>query len=101
MDNKENSITFAEQNKKDKVMANKNRPKYVQEIVDDINNIFYDKREKDPHCDLAMWLNHYLLSKNMYRGYNFYVDKVDANGNIHKCLAGTSDIEKYEYIQIW
>lgn len=82
-------------------MANKNRPKYVQEIVDNINNIFYGRREKDPLCCLAMWLRQYLLDKKMYRGYNFYIDKMDKNGNIHKCLAGSCDIEKYEYIQIW
>lgn len=42
---------------------NKKRPQYVQEIVDDINEIFYHKKEKNAHCDLAIWLDHYLLKK--------------------------------------
>lgn len=79
----------------------KNRPKYIQEIIDDINTILYNSKEKDPHCDLATWLTSYLLHKDLYRGYNFYIDKVDNNGKTHKCLAGTSDMDKYEYIQIW
>lgn len=46
---------------------NKKRPQYVQEIVDEINEIFYHKKEKNTNCDLAIWLDHYLLNKGMYR----------------------------------
>lgn len=80
---------------------NKKRPQYVQEIVDDINEIFYHKKEKNAHCDLAIWLDHYLLNKGMYRGYNFYIDKTHTDGTTYKVLAGSSDPNEYEYIQFY
>ena len=80
---------------------NKKRPQYVQEIVDDINEIFYHKKEKNAYCDLAIWLDHYLLKKGMYRGYNFYIDKTLTDGKTYKMLAGSSDPNKYEYIQFY
>lgn len=80
---------------------NKKRPQYVQEIVDDINEIFYRTKEKNAHCDLAIWLDHYLLKKGMYRGYNFYIDKTHTDGTTYKVLAGSSDPNEYEYIQFY
>ena len=80
---------------------NKKRPQYVQEIVDDINEIFYHKKEKNAHCDLAIWLDHYLLKKEMYRGYNFFIDKTQTDGKTYKVLAGSSDPNEYEYIQFY
>ena len=78
---------------------NKKRPKYVQEIVDEINEIFYRGKEKDALCDLSCWLSHYLIKKGMYRGYNFYMDKTHTDGKIYKTLAGSADPNVYEYIQ--
>ena len=80
---------------------NKKRPQYVQEIVDEINEFFYHKKEKNAHCDLAIWLDHYLLKKGMYRGYNFYIDKTLTDGKTYKMLAGSSDPNEYEYIQFY
>ena len=80
---------------------NKKRPQYVQEIVDDINEIFYHKKEKNAHCDLAIWLDHYLLKKGMYRGYNLFIDKTHTDGKTDKVLAGSADPNVYEYIQIY
>lgn len=80
---------------------NKKRPQYVQEIVDEINEIFYRKKEKNALCDLACWLDHYLLKKGMYRGYNFYIDKTHIDGTTYKTLAGSSDPNEYEYIQFY
>ena len=80
---------------------NKKRPQYVQEIVDEINEIFYRKKEKNVLCDLAIWLDHYLLNKGMYRGYNFYIDKTHTDGTTYKVLAGSSDPNVYEYIQFY
>ena len=80
---------------------NKKRPQYVQEIVDDINEIFYRKKEKNAHCDLAIWLDHYLLKKGMYRGYNFFIDKTLTDGKTYKMLAGSDDPNEYEYIQFY
>ena len=80
---------------------NKKRPQYVQEIVDEINEIFYHKKEKNTNCDLAIWLDHYLLNKGMYRGYNFYIDKTHTDGTTYKVLAGSSDPNVYEYIQFY
>ena len=80
---------------------NKKRPQYVQEIVDEINEIFYRKKEKNSLCDLAIWLDHYLLKKDMYRGYNFYIDKTHTDGTTDKVLAGSSDPNEYEYIQFY
>lgn len=80
---------------------NKKRLQYVQEIVDDINEIFYHKKEKNAHCDLAIWLDHYLLKKGMYRGYNFYIDKTLTDGKTYKMLACSDDPNVYEYIQFY
>ena len=80
---------------------NKKRPQYVQEIVDEINEIFYRKKEKNALCDLAIWLDHYLLKKGMYHGYNFFIDKTHTDGKTYKVLAGSSDPNVYEYIQFY
>ena len=80
---------------------NKKRPQYVQEIVDEINEIFYRKKEKNALCDLAIWLGSYLLKKGMYRGYNFYIDKTHTDGTTYKVPAGSSDPDVYEYIQFY
>ena len=79
----------------------KKRPQYVQEIVDEINEIFYRKKEKNALCDLAIWLDHYLLKKGMYCGYNFFIDETHTDGKTYKVLAGSSDPNVYEYIQFY
>ena len=79
------------------------RPKYVQSMVDEANQRFRQQKMKDKDRNELFWFMLDFLSKrNMYRGYNFYIDRFDENKGIHvPVLAGTSDPSKYDYIQIW
>ena len=76
--------------------GNKKRPKYIQDIVNDINAQLRANYIKDENNDLFIWLCDYLLKRNMYEGYNFhkYGDKI-VNGKPIVCLAGTADKNKY------
>lgn len=79
------------------------RPKYVQSIVDEANQRFRQQKMKDNDTNELFWfILDFLLKRNMYRGYNFYIDRFDENKGIHvPALAGTADPSKYDYIQIW
>ena len=46
--------------------GNKKRPKYIQDIVNDINAQLRAKYVKDENNDLFVWLCDYLLKRNMY-----------------------------------
>lgn len=82
--------------------GNKKRPKYIQDIVNDINAQLRAKYVKDENNDLFVWLCDYLLKRNMYEGYNFhkYGDKI-VNGKRIVCLAGTADKNKFDFLQLW
>lgn len=79
-------------------MTTKQRPKYVNEVIDGVNRELRNRKVKNfCESELCMWLDNYLLSKKMYRGYNFYREKEDG----HLVLAGTSNPEKYDCIQFY
>ena len=82
--------------------GNKKRPKYIQDIVNDINAQLRANYVKDENNDLFVWLCDYLLKRNMYEGYNFhkYGDKI-VNGEPIVCLAGTADKNKFDFLQVW
>ena len=82
--------------------GNKKRPKYIQDIVNDINAQLRANYIKDENSDLFIWLCDYLLKRNMYEGYNFhkYGDKI-VNGKPIVCLAGTADKNKFDFLQVW
>ena len=82
--------------------GNKKRPKYIQDIVNDINAQLRANYIKDENNDLFIWLCDYLLKRNMYEGYNFhkYGDKI-VNGKPIVCLAGTEDKNKFDFLQVW
>lgn len=82
--------------------GNKKRPKYIQDIVNDINAQLRANYIKDENNDLFVWLCDYLLKRNMYEGYNFhkYGDKI-VNGKPIVYLAGTADKNKFDFLQVW
>ena len=82
--------------------GNKKRPKYIQDIVNDINAQLRANYVKDENNDLFVWLCDYLLKRKMYEGYNFrkYGDKI-VNGKPIVCLAGTADKNKFDFLQVW
>lgn len=82
--------------------GNKKRPKYIQDIVNDINAQLRANYIKDVNNDLFVWLCDYLLKRNMYEGYNShkYGDKI-VNGKPIVCLAGTADKNKFDFLQVW
>lgn len=82
--------------------GNKNRPKYIQDIVNDINAQLRANYVKDENNDLFVWLCDYLIKRKMYEGYNShkYGDKI-VNGKPIVCLAGTADKNKFDFLQIW
>ena len=79
------------------------RPKYVQSMVDEANQRFRQQKMKDKdRSDLFWFILDFLSKRNMYRGYNFYIDRFDEKKGINvPALAGTADPSKYDYIQIW
>lgn len=79
---------------------NKERPKYVTELVVKVNRTLRCGKVKDESNDLFMFMVQYLLDKKMYKGFNFYKDKTFECGTL-PILAGTADKDKYDYLQLY
>ena len=79
-------------------MANKKRPKYVQEVIDQVNLALKIREEKNPHCSLMLFIIDYLIAKDMYKGYNFY-NEIERNGVKYNVLAGSAT--DFEFIQVY
>lgn len=98
-------------------MKYKNRPKYVTEMLDECNRYLRNNKVKDvtyskrQHRDnLFLFMCDYLLSRNLYRGYNFYKEvytyKNSEGQEVYLdeprlALAGSTDPSKYDCVQIW
>lgn len=78
----------------------KKRPKYVDDLVKEVNHTLRCGKVKDERNDLFVFMLHYLLRKKMYKGYNFYVDKKFEYGTL-PILAGSADYDKYDYLQLY
>ena len=81
------------------------RSKQLQKLVDDVNDYLrknHIKSQSDP-CFLVV--SDSLLKQHLYQGYNFYVDFEVTYWDGYKTkiprLAGTSDPEKFDYLQLY
>lgn len=85
-------------------MACKNRPKYIENQLKEINDILrerrlkYDQKYED---NLFNWFTQHLLEHNWYRGFNMYYDVINDDGTVIRYLAGPDYESKDYYIQIW
>lgn len=81
----------------------KDRPQYVEDLLNKVNEYLRNNKVKDEYNDnLFTFMCNYLLQRNMYRGYNFYVDKYNTyTKTIVPMLAGSAKKEEYDYLQIW
>ena len=85
-------------------MAYKNRPKYIENQLKEINDILRDRRlkyDQKYEDNLFNWFTQHLLDHNWYRGFNMHYDIIKEDGTIIRALAGP-DYESLDYyIQIW
>ena len=82
----------------------KKRPKYIVDLVNDVNASLRRNKQKDIYSELAWWLVDYLTKNGWYKGHNFYIDStLEINGEMvtRPALAGSADPDKYEYVQIY
>lgn len=89
-------------------MTQKNRPKYIENQLQEINDILrnervkYEDRYNNP---LFIWFTQHLLSHGWYRGFNMHYDQEvtysDGNPKVIRALAGPEYESKDYYIQIW
>ena len=86
-------------------MANKKRPKYIKDIIEDVNFYLRMNKVKDENDTLFMWLCNYLSDKDMYQGFNYhkYGDKVanEVTGERIVILAGSYEKDKFDFLQVW
>ena len=84
-------------------ISKKSRPKYVTEILDDVNNRLRLLKVKDERNDLFRFMCNYLSKKGLYRGYYYYCTEKDINGKDVAVIAGLAKFKKgeWEYLQIW
>lgn len=75
----------------------KKRPNYVNDLVARTNEHLRHFKVKEQDNDLFAFIVDYLLDKDMYEGFNFF--KYDKNHTI--VHAGTYDIEKFDFLQIY
>lgn len=85
-------------------MAYKNRPKYIENQLKEINDILrerrlkYDQKYED---NLFNWFTQHLLEHKWYRGFNMHYDVTKEDGTVIRALAGPDYENKDYYIQIW
>lgn len=71
----------------------KKRPNYVEEVLIFVNTMLMQKKVKSASDPLCIFIERYLFSKNMYRGYSMF----NLNEQGHPVLAGSA--ENYDFIQ--
>ena len=76
------------------------RTKQLQTMVDITNKYLKNNGIKDEGNDAFILIQHILLQTKTYHGYNMYKDKLIGN-EIVSVLAGTSDPEKFDYLQLY
>jgi hypothetical protein len=85
-------------------MSRKKRPQYVVELVNKTNEYLRGFKVTDRGDTLFAFMCDYLLKRNMYEGYNFYVDVYNTylNKNV-PMIADKKDVDNntYEYLQIF
>ena len=81
-------------------MARRKRPKYIEELIHDVNTAWQATGEKNQWCDMMMVVSRYLIHHNCYRGFNFF-KKETCNGKEYIVLAGTADKDEYDFIQLY
>ena len=79
-------------------MRDKKRPKHITELITAVNAYFRTENIKDETNELFNFLQHYLISKDMYKGYNFYNRMTTDTGEEYTCLAGSCT--NYDFLQI-
>ena len=80
----------------------KNRPNYVTELVNKTNDYLRFRKVTDTSDTLFVFMNDYLLKKNMYYGYNFFKDVY--NTYLQKNVsteAGSYKEGEFDYLQIY
>ncbi len=82
----------------------KKRPQYVVELVNKTNEYLRCRKVTDRGDTLFVFMCDYLLKRNMYEGYNFYVDVYNTylKKNV-PMIADKKDVDNntYEYLQIY
>lgn len=79
----------------------KNRPKYIQYMVNRANEYFkFNNVNDEKKSDLYCFMCRLLLDKKCYEGFNYYFTKV-IDGKECQVLCGTDDMDKCEYIQLY
>ena len=77
------------------------RTKQLQTVVDRTNEYLKNNHIKDEGDSAFMVVQWALLDTHTYRGFNMYKDKTLADGTVISVLAGTSDPEKFDYLQLY
>ena len=77
------------------------RSKQLQTVVDKTNEYLRNNKIKDEGDPAFMVVNWALLDTHTYHGFNMYKDKELADGTVISVLAGTSDPEKFDYLQLY
>ena len=80
-------------------MKTKNRPQYVIDMIDNVNTALRAYNVKDVSDNLFCFACNYLMEKKMYEGFNFYKIKT-IDGKERKVLAGRSEKDKFDFLQI-
>ena len=77
------------------------RAKQMDVLVQDVNRYLKNNRIKDEANPAFHIVSHSLLFQGLYRGFNYYKDKTLEDGTTISVLAGTSDPDKYDYLQLY
>ena len=77
------------------------RSKQLQTVVDKTNEYLRNNKIKDEGDSAFMVVQWALLETKTYHGFNFFKDKTLEDGTVLSVLAGTSDPEKFDYLQLY
>ncbi len=77
------------------------RTKQLEVVLKEVNSYLKNNKIKDQGDSVFCVMCHALIQAGVYRGFNMYKDEKFADGTVVSVLAGTSDPEKFDYIQLY
>ena len=76
------------------------RSKQLQNMINQVNDYLRSNRVKEEGNDVFLIITHNLLQQGLYQGFNYFKD-AKIGDMVIPVLAGTSDPDKFEYLQIY
>jgi len=77
------------------------RAKQLEYLIDDVNIYLKNNGIKNEANPVFLIVQHNLIQQGLYKGFNYFKRKEFDDGTVLSVLAGTSDPDKFDYLQLY